>query len=130
MCLLWRSSNTLAELGGADVSLQRKQQSRLLGPPKSPLTRLGLWPGRPLDGQGRGRLFPSAKMLQNSNCKRKRRLLAITYCKIRISLRSPGGPILLVREAEPLVFLLVFAGVGQFHLQFELQNLVNFEGLQ
>ena len=35
-------------------------------------------------------------------------------------MRSSGGPILLVREAEPLVFLLVFAGVGQFHLQFEI----------
>ena len=63
---------------------------------------------------------PSLRLKCYSNCKRKRRLLAITYCKIRIQLRSPGGPILVVREAEPLVFLLVFAGVGQFHLQFEM----------
>ena len=57
--------------------------------------------------------------LNNSNCKRKRRFLAITYCKIRSYLRSPGGSIPSVPEDRIGVFQLVFAGVGQFPLPFE-----------
>ena len=69
--------------------------------------------------QPRGVSLGFAK-INNSNCKRKRRFLAITYCKIRSSLGSTGGSIPSVPEGQIGRFSPGFTGVRRFHLQFEL----------
>ena len=56
-----------------------------------PLTRPGLWPGRPLDSQGRGGLLHSAKMLR-----------VTFYCRMEVSfLHEPESRLFIPSKIPP-----------------------------